>query len=90
MLLSGDERGRPYLEETLNLRRSGEFGDYVALAYGNLGSIAGEHYQFTLASRYLTDGLAYCVDHDLDRARLYLLSWLVLTYMYQGRWDDAT
>ncbi len=33
MLLSGDERGRTYLEEPLDLRCSAEFGDQVALAY---------------------------------------------------------
>lgn len=91
-LLAGDEQGRVLLERSrdLALQAGLDEYEYAALAYGNLGTGFGELYQFSLADRYLKDGIAYCIEHDIDVHRLYMLSWQALSHLYQGHWREAT
>ena len=73
------------------MRLAGEAGlqPLVAAGYRSLGSVAGELYQLPLAERYLSDGVAYCEEHQLDADGRYMLAWLSLVQMYQGRWEAA-
>ena len=89
-LLLHDETGREYLERTLELARENGFDNMVSLAYGNLGSIAGEHYEFGRAIAYLEEGVAYARERDLDSSRLYHVAWLALAHLYLGHWNEAT
>lgn len=90
-LVAGDiERGRAELEQSLELARGAELDEDVAAALSNLGSALGEVYRFDLAERYLTEGITYAAERDLDRWRWYMVSWLALTRLYQGRWTEAT
>ena len=43
-------------------------------------------YRFEDADRYLSEGIAYATDHDLDSWRWYMVAWLALTRQFQGRW----
>ncbi|HXF81249.1 MAG TPA: hypothetical protein VNN19_00640 [bacterium] len=61
----------------------------VALAYANLGSALGEVYAFPNADRYFAEGIAYCLERDLDQSRHYMMAWQALSHLYQGRWPDA-
>lgn len=90
MLLENDEEGRSYLERGLELARKAKLDQHVANAYGNLGSVAGELYQFPLADRYFDEGLRYCIEHDIDIQYHYMLAWQALSHLYQGRWSKAT
>ncbi|GGO26454.1 ATP-binding protein [Deinococcus humi] len=90
MLLEQDEAGRALLDRSLALARDAQLDDHVALAYRMLSSVAGELYQFARADQYFGDGLRYCQEHDLDGHRLYMLAWQALSYLYQGRWREAT
>jgi DNA-binding CsgD family transcriptional regulator len=58
--------------------------------YGNLGSAASQVYRFNEAARYLSEGIVFTAERDLDLIRLYMLAWQALTSMYLGRWADAT
>jgi DNA-binding CsgD family transcriptional regulator/tetratricopeptide (TPR) repeat protein len=89
LLLEGDERGREHLERSLRLAQESGMDGHVAVAYANLGSAAGELYQFPVADRYLADGIAYCAERDLDASWGYLLAWQALSHLYQGRWPEA-
>ena len=91
LILTGEaEDGRVHLEESLLLAQRAGMDNEAAAAYGNLGSAFGEMYHFENAERYLTQGIAYCAEHDLEFQRLYMLSWQALTHCYRGRWDKAT
>jgi ATP/maltotriose-dependent transcriptional regulator MalT len=90
-LVAGDEeRGRADLEQSAELAREAGLDAEVAAALSNLGSAHGEIYRFALAERYLTEGIAYAAERDLDRWRWYMVAWLALTRLYQGRWTEAT
>ncbi len=83
------EEGRRYLEASRERARKLQSDFWVSNALGNLGTASGEAYRFDLAEDYLRRGIDYCVERDIDYARLYQLSWLALIYMYRGRWTDA-
>ncbi len=89
MLVYGDDRGRGHLEKSLALAREVGLHEWVAGAYLNLGSACGEVYRFADADRYLTEGIPYAVEHDLDYSKHYMQAWLALTRLYQGRWAEA-
>ena len=88
-LVAGDDRGRVHLERSLALAREAGLDDLVGLAFGNLGSACGEVYRFADAERYLVEGIQYTAERDLDHSQHYMLSWLSLTRLYQGRWAEA-
>jgi DNA-binding CsgD family transcriptional regulator len=83
------ERGRTYLERALGLAREAEMDILVSSTYLQIGSAAGEVYEFALARPALEQGIAYAVERDLDYARDYQLSWLALTLLHTGFWDEA-
>ena len=89
VLCHGDERGRTYLEKSLALARKASLPEWIANAFLNLGSACGELYRFADADRYLTEGIRYAADRDLDYSRHYMQAWLALTRLYQGRWAEA-
>jgi ATP/maltotriose-dependent transcriptional regulator MalT len=89
MLVYGDDRGRVHLEKSLVLARAAALPEWIAGAFVNLGSASGEVYRFADADRYLTEGIRYAAERDLDYARHYMQAWLALTRLYQGRWAEA-
>jgi DNA-binding CsgD family transcriptional regulator/tetratricopeptide (TPR) repeat protein len=89
MLVYGDDRGRVHLERSLELARQAGLAHLVGLAFGNLGSACGEVYRFTDAEQYLTAGIEYAAERDLDHSDHYMRAWLALTRLYQGRWAEA-
>ena len=89
MLVYGDDRGRVHLERSLALARDAGLHEQVGLAFVNLGSACGEVYRFADADRYLTAGIEYTAERDLEYSQHYMQSWLALTRLYQGRWAEA-
>jgi len=88
-LVYGDDRGRVHLEKSLALAQAADLPEWIAGAFLNLGSASGEVYRFADADRYLTEGLQYAAERDLDYAVHYMQAWLALTRLYQGRWSEA-
>jgi transcriptional regulator with XRE-family HTH domain len=88
-LQSEEERGRAELERSLSLAREADLEEHVARAWTNLSSNAVRHYRLALADSYLAQGLAYCVERDLDSWRLYMLGWQAMSHLAQGRWQAA-
>ncbi|GGK22355.1 hypothetical protein GCM10008955_14840 [Deinococcus malanensis] len=90
MLLAGNEDGRGYLERSLDLGEKAQLDQQVAVAYGNLGSVAGELYQFPRADQYLQAGLRYCAEHGIESQGHYIQAWQALSWFYQGQWNRAS
>jgi DNA-binding CsgD family transcriptional regulator/tetratricopeptide (TPR) repeat protein len=89
LLTSGDERGRAYLERSLRLSLDRGWEEHVARAYNNLACCAVMNRDYPLAERFLQDGLAYCIEHDLDSWETYMEAWHARASFEQGRWDGA-
>lgn len=90
MIVGGQvEEGRRRLEASRERAERLESDFWVSNALGNLGTASGEAYRFDLAEDYLRRGIEYCIERDIDYARLYQLSWLAVTHLYRGRWADA-
>src|SRR5690606_38955520 len=64
------ERGCRYLERNLAAAHEAGRETTAAHAYTNLGSASCELYHLRRAERYLTAGMAYAAERDLDRLRL--------------------
>lgn len=88
-LTAGDERGRDYLERSLQLALEQGWEEHVARAYTNLACCAIMARNYPLAERFLQEGIPYCAEHDLDSWATYMRAWQARTRFEQGNWDDA-
>src|SRR6185436_17107645 len=89
-LITGDiEQGQGKLERSLQIAQAHEFHEHVARAYTNLGSEAVRLRDYASAMRYLNNGIAYCIERDLDLWSLYQSAWRARAYLDQGRWSEA-
>ncbi|HYO31101.1 MAG TPA: hypothetical protein VER37_11070, partial [Thermomicrobiales bacterium] len=90
-LQAGDEaRGRGELERALSLAREAGLDGFVAVALSNLGDNHCRLYRLAEADRYLSEGLAFAIDQDMDSLRWSMVPWLALVRLFQGRWTEAT
>ncbi|GGC60740.1 helix-turn-helix transcriptional regulator [Undibacterium terreum] len=64
-------------------------GAAVADAYVMLSTGSAEVFQFINAERYLSEGLAFTREHDLDRFTGYMEAWQAVMEIYQGHWDHG-
>ena len=88
-IMGGDiERGIGYLTRSLDIaqRRGLHFG--VAGVFVMLGSGLGEMYELQRAEHYLRAHIAFADEYDFDAS--YTRSWLAMTLVYRGRWDEGT
>jgi DNA-binding CsgD family transcriptional regulator/tetratricopeptide (TPR) repeat protein len=81
--------GRAKLERSLKLARAGNLEEHVARALTNLGSCSVRLRDYVHAQRWLSEGIAYCTEHDLGSWRLYMLSWQARCDLEQARWSAA-
>ncbi|MGI8963190.1 MAG: ATP-binding protein [Thermomicrobiales bacterium] len=89
-IVNGDvDRGRAEMEQCLASAQEANMEAAIAVILTNLGSGHGEVYQFAIAERYLEEGIAFTTARDLDGWRWYLVSWLALVRVFQGRWNEA-
>jgi DNA-binding CsgD family transcriptional regulator len=85
-----EEEGWADLNRSLQLALAGGFQEHVARAYTNLSYRAFEQRRFAEATRYLSAGIAYCEEHDLDSWRLYMLAGSARSKFDQGDWNTAS
>ena len=81
-------KGQDYLMRGLELAVDAKDDTAIHACYSNFGSGNGEYYQFAEAEDYLKRAIDFGREGDLNVS--YSLSWLALTQMYLGRWQDAT
>ncbi len=89
-VLSGDAAGWEELERSLEIARSDNYPEHAARAYTNLGSSAVMQRDYARASKWLNEGIAYCVERDLDSWRIYMLAFLARAGFELGDWHAAS
>jgi len=89
-LIAGDTSGWADLERSLQLALARGHQEHVANAYTNLAAMAVSRREYDQARRYLSDGLAYCEQHDLDFHGPYTLAYRARMRFEQGDWDGAS
>jgi DNA-binding CsgD family transcriptional regulator/tetratricopeptide (TPR) repeat protein len=89
-IVAGDSSGWADLERSLQLARAHSLQEHVARAYTNLSSMAVTERIYPPAMQYLSEGLAYCEEHDLDSWRLYMLAWRARARFELGDWQGAS
>jgi len=77
------------LMRSLTLARAAGNEEHVARALTNLSTNSVHLRDRPAAERWLTEGIAYCTDHDLDSWRLYMLAWRARLEMESGNWPAA-
>jgi DNA-binding CsgD family transcriptional regulator len=83
-------RGCDYLQTGLKIAGTlADGGVRSADAYAMLGAGSGEVYQFAIADRFLTEGVAFARARDLDRLADYMEAWQATVNMYRGCWKLA-
>ncbi|HSZ09753.1 MAG TPA: AAA family ATPase [Steroidobacteraceae bacterium] len=89
-LVAGDASGWADLERGLGIALEGALQEQVAGAYNDLSAMAVSWRQYDKASRWFSEGLAYCERHDLDAWRLYMLAYRARKSFEQGDWPAAS
>jgi DNA-binding CsgD family transcriptional regulator len=89
-LIAGDASGWADLERALRIALDGNLQEQVASAYTDLSAMAVSWRQYDKASRWFSEGLAYCEKHDLDGLRRYMLMYRARKNFEQGDWPAAS
>jgi DNA-binding CsgD family transcriptional regulator/tetratricopeptide (TPR) repeat protein len=88
-LIIGDDSGWADLERSLQLALANSFQEQAARAYNNLSAMAVSRRRYDEAARYLSAGLGYCEERDLDFLRPYMLAYRARMKFEQGHWLEA-
>jgi DNA-binding CsgD family transcriptional regulator/tetratricopeptide (TPR) repeat protein len=89
LMVAGDDKGLEHLQRSVALARDAQLDSHVGIGFANICGGFGEQYRFAEAEHYLTEGIAYTAERDLDYTNHYMHAWLALTRLYQGRWGEA-
>jgi DNA-binding CsgD family transcriptional regulator/tetratricopeptide (TPR) repeat protein len=89
-LILGDDSGWADLERSLRLALANGFQEQAARAYTNLSAMAVSRRRYHEAARYLSSGIAYCEERDLDFLRPYMLAYRARMKFEQGHWLGAS
>jgi DNA-binding CsgD family transcriptional regulator/tetratricopeptide (TPR) repeat protein len=89
-LIIGDDLGWADLERSLRLALANGFQEQAARAYTNLAAMAVSRRRYLEAARYLSSGIAYCEERDLDFLRPYMLAYRARMKFEQGHWLGAS
>jgi DNA-binding CsgD family transcriptional regulator/tetratricopeptide (TPR) repeat protein len=82
--------GLALLEEAAESARSRGQTEIVARALNALGSVCTDWYRYDLADAYFEAGLEYCTEHTSDLWRINILALSALSFLGQGRFDEAS
>jgi predicted ATPase len=83
------DHGSDALKRALDLALRNNQHVQAANAYGNLGSAFGEVWRTQRADEWLSAGIAFSAQYDLDAQRHYMLAWQALVRVRAGRLDEA-
>jgi DNA-binding CsgD family transcriptional regulator len=86
---SGDEEGQAILEQSLHLAQKQGFEEIAALAYTNLANARIRSRAYAQATSYLQEGIAHCMQHDLDTLGYALRGERARARLDQGDWAGA-
>ena len=83
------DAGLALLAEAAELAELQGQTETVVRAFSNMGSISLQSCRFDLADAYLESGLERCAEHTSDLWRINMLALSALSFLAQGRFDDA-
>jgi DNA-binding CsgD family transcriptional regulator/tetratricopeptide (TPR) repeat protein len=89
-LIAGELQGWADLERGLRLALDEGLQEQVASLYTDLAAMAVSCRNYAEASKYLSEGMAFCERHDMDAFRLYLLAYRARKHFEQGDWQSAS
>jgi DNA-binding CsgD family transcriptional regulator len=89
-LIIGNDSGWADLERSLQLALANGFQEQAAAAYTNLSAMAVSRRKYNEAAGFLSAGLAYCEERDLDFLRPYMLAYRARMKFEQGHWLGAS
>lgn len=89
-VLGNDPGGWDDLLRSLQIALDGNFQEHAARAYTNLSYTSVSNCLFSRATRYLSDGIAYCEERDLDSWRLYMQGMRARSRFEQVDWNRAS
>jgi DNA-binding CsgD family transcriptional regulator/tetratricopeptide (TPR) repeat protein len=89
-LIIGDDCGWADLERSLRLALAHGLQEQAACAYTNLSAMAVSRRRYSEAARFLSSGIAYCEERDLDFLRPYILAYRARMKFEQGDWLGAS
>ncbi|MEO7206648.1 MAG: LuxR C-terminal-related transcriptional regulator [Steroidobacteraceae bacterium] len=89
-LIAGDSSGWAELERALRIALDSDLQEQVASSYTDLSAMAVSCRQYDKASRWLSEGLAYCEKRDLEGLRRYMLAYRARKNFEQGDWPAAS
>jgi DNA-binding CsgD family transcriptional regulator/tetratricopeptide (TPR) repeat protein len=89
-LIVGDPSGWNDHLRGLELALAGGFQAETAGAYSDISAMAVSRRHYEQAAHYLSAGLAYCEERDLDLLRPYMLAYRARMNFERGRWLEAS
>ena len=89
-LIAGDTEGEADLHRSLNIALTRGLQEHAARAYTNLSWTAIALRRYVDGARYLSEGISYCEQHDLDSWRLYMLALRSRARFELGEWNQAS
>jgi DNA-binding NarL/FixJ family response regulator len=89
LAFAGQDGGEALLEQSLALALEQGFHDHASRAYTNLSESRMLSRDFARADALMAEGIAFCVQHDLDGAAHYLLGHHAQLRLEQGRLHEA-
>jgi DNA-binding CsgD family transcriptional regulator len=81
--------GAAKLVRSLAMARAGNLEEHVARVYTNLAAAAVDRRELDNADRWIAEGMAYCVERDLDSWRLAMVGSRARCELDRGQWDAA-
>ena len=84
------DAGLRLLEEAVQLARGTGQPEVVARAFNAMGYICAARYRHEQADAYYEAGLEHCAEHTSDLWRINMLALSGLSFLAQGRFDDAS
>ncbi|MET0695778.1 MAG: AAA family ATPase [Propionibacteriaceae bacterium] len=86
LLRRGDwVEGRARLDQSLDIALADGFEEHASRAWCNIGALQAANRRLAEAETTFRAGIAYCADHDLESASLYMRSWLASVLLEQGK-----
>jgi DNA-binding CsgD family transcriptional regulator len=89
-LIGGEVAGWADLKRSLQLALAGALQEEVGGAYTSLAAMAVSRREYLEAASYLSAGLQYCEEHDLDYCLPYMLAYRARLRFEQGDWNGAS
>lgn len=83
------QKGLELLQESLQIALKNSYHEHAARAYTNMGSSCIAIRHFSIAKKFLDEGIHYCEERDLDSWTNYMLSEKARLLLEIGNWNEA-